>query len=252
MSSSSSSSSDNSINSRNKPSSPVNLDARYLTFPVQEDGSNVLVKDSKEETGGGDSGVKLRQLPREEIERMENKKRIGVLKQTLGFENLPDDPIYRQIDEDLLDLNEINEKDMGPAIRIMINVALSDYVVIRKIIDSEMDQVENIKYFFKMVDYEDYNRYHEVQSELEHDTRMIDMIRRKEDVTIESYEKIRELEKRQTALIMQRNRIGLEIFFKNSADIAKSQKGYESNDVTFAVETAYFRYSRSPFLRRPS
>lgn len=199
---------------------------------------------------------KPRELTPEEKEELRKKKEhadyIEKLKKETEYEHLPKDPIYRPIPDDLIELNNL-DKNMDDTTKIMINVALSDYVVFRKIEDNE-DDVENVKVNFKRVNFDDYSKYSDVQEELDYLNNKQAILRGKVRTNPDLYDEIRELQKSIKKVIEQKINTGLEVFFKKHSqyDLVKDRKLFDYNDLLFNIEIAFFRYTRSPFLRRIS
>lgn len=223
-------------------SGKFNVNPNDLTFPQEE----VTV------TNLTDEQIKQR---KEEEERVKEQKRLQTVRDSANFVHLPNDKIYRPISDELLEVNELG-KNIPTTTKIMINAALSDYVVFRKMFgDEENQKVENVKAEFKRVNYDEFTKYQEVQEDLEYLNQKIEILKEEKKQSIETMDKIRSLQKEVKKAINSKIETGIEVFFKKNKtteDILKNKASYDYNDLLLNIEIAFFRYSRSPFLRQIS
>lgn len=224
-----------SANSNNKKDNFKNINPDHLTFGVE------TAKDVDQE------------LSKEEKERLkkeaEESERIKKLKDNSTFPHLPHDPAYTTVPEDLLTINEFN-KNLETSTRIMINVALGSYAVVRKIDDEGNDT--NISIKFKRVTYDEYGSYQEIQERIDDYNNRINILRVQQDKTEDTYNRIREYQKELKKIVDEKVIEGLKTFFKsdtNQKAMLADKNQYDYNDLLLSVEIGYFRYTRSPFLR---
>lgn len=212
-----------------------NLNPDHLTFGV-ETAKNVEPELSKAET--------------ERIQKEQDEQnRIKKLKDNSTFPHLPKDPAYTVVPEDLLTINEFN-KNLETSTRIMINVALGDYAIVRKI-DQEGNDT-NVQINFKRVTYDEYGEYQEIQERIDDYNNRINILRNQIDKTEETYNRIREYQKELKKIVDQKVNTGLKTFFKSTTNqkyMVNQKHEYDYNDLLLSVEIGYFRYTRSPFLR---
>ena len=222
-------------------SSKYNVDSKDLTFPQEE----VTVTNLTEE--------QIKQRKEEEAQEKE-RKRLQKMRDSASFVHLPNDPIYRPISDELLEVNELG-KNIPTTTKIMINAALSDYVVFRKMSgDEDNSQVENVKAEFKRVNYDEFTKYQEANEDVEYINQKIEILKQENPQSVETMDKIRTLQKQVKHAINTKIETGIEVFFKKNKaqDIIKNKAAYDYNDLLLNIEIAFFRYSRSPFLRQIS
>ena len=153
---------------------------------------------------------------------------------------------------ELIELNDL-DRNMDDTTKIMLNVALSDYVVFRRMVDKEnSDEVENVQIFFKRVNFDDYDKYSTIQEELDYLNNKMIILRQRVKTNGDLYDEIRSLQKEIKKVIKSKIDTGLEVFFKKhpTYDIVKDKAQFDYNDLLFNIEIAFFRYTRAPFLRR--
>lgn len=221
--------------------------------PFIEDDSNLKNKgNSKSSDNIKEENLTTEQ--REELKELnefkEHKKYIKDLIKNAKYVSLPDDPHYVPMPDELLEVNEIDPKQINTVTCIMINVALSDYAVIRKI--SESGEAIPEKIDFKHVNYDEYIRYQEAQEDIDYANNMIAMIQGKEDYGIKDLAEIRKVQKDIKIYIDKKISVGLEVFFKNAKPLLANKGKYQYNDLLFAIETGFYKYIKSPFLRQIS
>jgi len=211
------------------------LDPDSLPFPVE--GMRGLSDTEKKEISA--------EMEREKKEEA----RIKQLKEAATFPHLPKDPAYRAVPEDILTINEFN-KNLETSTRIMINVALGEYCIVREVDDQGNDH--NRQLLFKRVTYDEYGEYQEIQEKIDDLNNRINLLRSLVDKTEQTFDRIREYQKQLKGIVDEKAEKGLKTFFKPN-DIQKAiltnKKNFDYNDLLLSVEIGYFRYTRSPFLR---
>lgn len=211
------------------------LDPNSMPFPIE--GMTGLDQETKNKIS-----VEM-ELEKKETERLKQ------LKDSATFPHLPNDPAYRAVPEDILTINEFN-KNLETSTRIMINVALGDYCIVRKVLENGDD--ENKKILFKRVTYDEYGEYQEIQERIDDLNNRINILRAQADRTEQTFDRIREYQKTLKGIVDEKAIKGLKTFFKSDPTqqhILASKKSYDYNDLLLSVEIGYFRYTRSPFLR---
>lgn len=180
------------------------------------------------------------------------RQRLQKLRDKATFVHLPDDPIYKPISDELLDVNEVG-RDVPVTVKIMLNAALSDYVVFRKLNDNN-EVLENVKVEYKRVNYDEAQRYQDIVDELVFLNNRINILAKMTPQTLEISDKIRQTQIASKKLISEKINEGLEVFFKKNQvqDLKENKAEYDYNDILLNLEIAYFRYVKSPFLRQIS
>lgn len=193
---------------------------------------------------------KIQQEMKEEAERIKKEQeRIKELEKNSSLPHLPKDPAYKVVPDDILTINDYNKR-LAISTKVMINVSLGDYCIVRAI--NENGEDTNVKILFKRVNYEEYGKYQEIQEQLDDYNNRILLLTNQADKTEATYDRIREYRKASKPIIDQKANVGLPTFFKpdnNLKAIMANKKGYDYNDILLSCEIGYFRYNQSPFLR---
>lgn len=225
-----------SANNNNQPKSNYrNLDPNAMPFPIE---------------GAKNIDPEITQEMKEQMEKeQKEQERLKQLKEQATFPHLPKDPAYRAVPDDILTINEFN-KNLETSTRIMINVALGDYCIVRKVLENGDD--ENKKILFKRVTYDEYGEYQDIQERIDDLNNRINILRAQADKTEQTFDRIREYQKELKKIVDEKATTGLKTFFKGDQTqkhIKENKKEYDYNDMLLSVEIGYFRYTRSPFLR---
>jgi hypothetical protein len=187
------------------------------------------------------------QLKAEQLERMAYEDK------DLKFIHLPDDPAYKPISLELIKMNEFQNEDLKLNTRIMMNIALSDYVVFRQLND-DGDVEENVKVYFRRVKTNEFQEYVDLQTALDDLVKRVGIIEMTYPPTMELQDKLYDYQKKLIAVARQRVRKGYDIFFKWESQEFRNNmfNEFDNNDITFNVDCAFVRLTKSPFLRRKS
>lgn len=173
----------------------------------------------------------------------------------IKFIHLPDDPAYQPISLELIKMNEFEDEDLKLNTRIMMNIALSDYAIFRLIGDNG-DIIDNTKVYFKRVKTNEFQNYVDLQTELDDLVRRVNILDATRPITLELMDKLYEYQKKLINVARRRVQNGFKIFFKwdkqDDKEIQDLFDSFDNNDITFNVDCAFLRITKSPFLRRRS
>jgi len=168
----------------------------------------------------------------------------------LEFLHLPKDPVYLPIPLELVKANEFKEDEITYSTRIIMNLAISDYAVFRKIDFDTGDTTEAIKLPFKRVPMVILQNYIDRQGYIDNIVRTINMIGMLKDPTREDIQRLNELQVEMNETIRDRVKYGFRAFFKVPQEILEIYDELDYNDILFNVDAGFFRLTKSPFLRR--
>ena len=239
----------------NKPER-YEIDKRELTFPIEGLKNARIVKEGADIADGKLNDVLINptaeqpktpeQIKAEELER------LAYDDKDLKFIHLPHDPAYQPISIELIKMNEFANEDLKINTRIMMNIALSDYVIFRRI--DENDQLDNFQIRFRRVKTNEFQQYVDLQTELDDLVKRVGIIEMTYPPTLELQDKLYDYQKKLLDVARKRVRKGFDIFFKWENQKIRDEvfEDADNNDITFNVDCAFVRLTKSPFLRRKS
>ena len=247
-----------------------------LTFPIEgmknakvvknnnDDESNPTMKEIEQDMKLSRGEQKTQSISKEELKKVVDNdprvieyERLQRLKfdENVKFIHFPDDPAYRPITIEAIKMNDFENEDLRLNTRIMMNLALSDYVIFRETTDDESEPTPH-KLYFRRVNTNEFNDYVDIQTELDDLVKRVGLIESTYPFTLELQDQLYDTQKRLVKVARNRVKKGFEIFFKWSAEQRKAldqfYTDFDQNDVTFNVDTAFLRITKSPFLRRKS
>lgn len=253
------------------------IDPKELTFPIEgmkhgrvvkddNDDQNPTMKEIEQDAKLSRGEQKIsKEQQQEDIKkaiesdpRIIEYKRLERLKfdENVKFVHFPDDPAYRPISLEAIKMNEFENDDLKLNTRIMMNLALGDYVIFREIPDDDDKDPIPIKVYFRRVKTNEFNEYVDIQTQLDDLVKRANLIESTYPFTLELQDKLYETQKRLIKVARDRVKKGFDIFFKWSPEertqLQKLYEMYDNNDITFNVDTAFLRITKSPFLRRKS
>lgn len=167
------------------------------------------------------------------------------------FIHLPDDPAYQPISLEAIKMNEFENENLKLNTRIMMNIALSDYVIFR-LLNDDGDVVDNTKVYFRRVKTNEFQEYVDLQTQLDDLVKRVGIIESTYPFTLELQDKLYDYQKKLIAVARQRVRKGFDIFFKLTREERELYNDFDNNDISFNVDCAFLRLTKSPFLRRKS
>ncbi len=241
------------------------VDQRDLTFPIDGMKNAKVVNDSNDIPEGHTEQSYLRNASNKStaiaagkaeqeaakdprIIEYERLQRLAYDDKGVKFIHLPDDPAYQPISLDAIKMNEFDNEDLKLNTRIMMNIALSDYVIFRLLTDE--DNVENIKVYFRRVKTNEFQEYVDLQTELDDLVKRVGIIESTYPFTLELQDKLYDTQKRLIKVARDRVRKGFDIFFKLKKEERELYEDFDNNDISFNVDCAFLRLTKSPFLRR--
>lgn len=242
-----------------------------LTFPIDGMKNARVVKDSDDIPEGNTEASTLRNASKggtQQGKEQDNKKeqqpaprdpriiefeRLQRLSydENVKFIHLPDDPAYRPISIEAIKMNEFENEDLKLNTRIMMNIALSDYVIFR-LLNEEGDVVDNTKVYFRRVKTNEFQEYVDLQTELDDLVKRVGIVESTFPFTLELQDKLYDYQKKLIAVARKRVRKGFDIFFKLKKEERELYDDFDNNDISFNVDCAFLRLTKSPFLRRKS
>jgi hypothetical protein len=258
-------------NDNNGETKRYQIDPKELTFPVDGIKNARVVNDSKDIPEGGTEQSYLRNASnsRQQIQQQQQTKdkkeeprdpriieyerlqRLVYQDKDIRFIHLPDDPAYQPISLDAIKMNEFENEDLKLNTRIMMNIALSDYVIFR-LLNDDGDVIDNTKVFFRRVKTNEFQDYVDIQTQLDDLVKRVGIIESTYPFTLELQDKLYETQKRLIAVARARVRKGFDIFFKLKKEERELYNDFDNNDISFNVDCAFLRLTKSPFLRRKS
>ena len=132
----------------------------------------------------------------------------------------------------------------------MMNVAITDYVIFRQVGDD--DNTIPIKVYFRRVKTNEFQDYVDIQTQLDDLVKRVGIIDSKYPFTLEDQDQLYETQKRLIKVARERVKKGFDIFFKLTKEEKELYDDLDNNDVSFNVDSAFLRITKSPFLRRKS
>lgn len=238
------------------------VDPKDLTFPVEGMKNAKVVNDNdndipqrntstNKETAiaAGKAEQEAARDPR--IIEYDRLQRLVFNDKNVKFIHLPDDPAYQPISLEAIKMNEFENEDLKLNTRIMMNIALSDYVVFR-LLNEDGDVIDNTKVYFRRVKTNEFQDYVDLQTQLDDLVKRVGIIESTYPFTLELQDKLYETQKRLIAVARQRVRKGFDIFFKLKKEERELYNDFDNNDISFNVDCAFLRLTKSPFLRRKS
>ena len=235
---------------QNNKTERYTIDKRELTFPI--DGlKNAKVVDSATEIPDGQTEVNYLKGKQAQIQQPKTPEQLKA--EDLKFIHLPDDPAYRPISLELIKMNEFENEDLKLNTRIMMNIALSDYVIFRRL-SEDGDIEDNVKVYFRRVRTNEFQQYVDLQTQLDDLVKRVGIVEMTYPFTLELQDKLYDYQRKLIDIARKRVRKGYDIFFKWENQEQRDQLADEcdSNDMTFNVDCAFIRITKSPFLRRKS
>lgn len=242
------------------------IDKKELTFPIegmknarivreQELSQQPDISDGKLNDNLINKDAEQAKFEAEQEEKRKEKERLDRLAfedQGLKFIHLPDDPAYTPITVELIKLNDLPDNDLKVNTRIMMNIALSDYVIFRRIDDN--DRLENVKIYFRRIKTNEFQEYVDLQTEVDDLVKRVGIVEMQYPPTLELQDQLYSYQKKLLAVARKRVRKGFDIFFKwkNQAERDSVFENADNNDITFNVDSGFVRLTKSPFLRRKS
>jgi hypothetical protein len=235
------------------------IDPKEMPFPIEglknarvvkegeEDDPNPTMKEIEKDAELTKQVTKTpEQIKAEELER------AAYDDKDLKFIHLPNDPAYKPISIELIKLNEFQNEDLKINTRIMMNLALSDYVIFRRIDDD--DNLVNFKITFRRIKTHQFQEYVDLQTEVDDLVKRVGIIEMTYPFTMELQDQLYETQKRLLKVARERIRKGFDVFFKWENQKIRDEvfEDADNNDVTFNVDSAFIRLTKSPFLRRKS
>ena len=135
----------------------------------------------------------------------------------------------------------------------MMNIALSDYVIFRRL-SEDGDIEDNVKVYFRRVRTNEFQQYVDLQTQLDDLVKRVGIVEMTYPFTLELQDKLYDYQRKLIDIARKRVRKGYDIFFKWENQEQRDQLADEcdSNDMTFNVDCAFIRITKSPFLRRKS
>jgi len=265
---------DSNPDNNNEQTKRYQVDPNELTFPIDGIKNAKVVNDSKDIPEGNTEQSYLRNASNsrqqttqqqqqhkqaqkgteEEDPRLieyERLQRLAYDEKNVKFIHLPDDPAYQPISLDAIKMNEFQNEDLKLNTRIMMNIALSDYVVFR-LLNDDGDVIDNTKVYFRRVKTNEFQDYVDIQTQLDDLVKRVGIIESTYPFTLELQDKLYETQKRLIAVARQRVRKGFDIFFKLKKEERELYNDFDNNDISFNVDCAFLRLTKSPFLRRKS
>lgn len=236
------------------------IDTRELTFPIDGMKHGKVVNENQTESSPNKQVAQQQQQitakPKEEEKekdyRIVEYEKLQKLKydENVKFIHLPDDPAYQPISIELIKMNDLENDDLRLNTRIMMNIALSDYVIFRQIGDD--DSTIPIKVYFRRVKTNEFQDYVDIQTQLDDLVKRVGIIDSKYPFTLEDQDQLYEVQKRLIKTARERVKKGFDIFFKLSKEEKELYADLDNNDIAFNVDSAFLRITKSPFLRRKS
>lgn len=261
---------DNDSNTRNdneQETKQYKIDPKELTFPVDGMKNARVVNDSKDIPEGSTEQSYLRnasnsrqQTQQQNKETKEEDPRIAAYEKlqrlvyedkNVRFIHLPDDPAYQPISLEAIKMNEFENEDLKLNTRIMMNIALSDYVIFR-LLNDDGDVIDNTKVYFRRVKTNEFQDYVDIQTALDDLVKRVGIIESTYPFTLELQDKLYETQQRLIKVARDRVRKGFDIFFKLKKEERELYNDFDNNDIAFNVDCAFLRLTKSPFLRRKS
>lgn len=236
------------------------IDQRELTFPIEGMKHGKVINTNSVESEGHSVTHNKQQLTQAEQKQEKEKdpriiayEKLERLKfdENVKFIHLPDDPAYRPISLEAIKMNDFENEDLKLNTRIMMNIALSDYVIFR-LLNDDGDVVDQTKVYFRRVKTNEFQDYVDIQTELDDLVKRVGIIDSTYPFTLELQDKLYEYQKKLIAVARQRIRKGFDIFFKLSKEERELFNDFDQNDIAFNVDSAFLRLTKSPFLRRKS
>src|SRR5688500_9243257 len=211
------------------------IDPKELTFPIDGMKNARVVKDSDDipegnseastlrnaskssQQKGGDSNSSTSNKEQSEpkdprIVEYERLQRLSYDERNVKFIHLPDDPAYQPISLEAIKMNEFENEDLKLNTRIMMNIALSDYVIFRLL--NEDDTVTPVKVYFRRVKTNEFQEYVDLQTELDDLVKRVGIVESTYPFTLELQDKLYDYQKKLIAVARKRVRKGFDIFFK--------------------------------------
>jgi hypothetical protein len=242
----------NDNNNNNDKTERYTIDKNELTFPI-EGLKNAKIINAASDIPSGSTEATLVNQPKpktpEEI-KAEEMERLAYDDKDLKFIHLPDDPAYKPISLELIKMNEFQNEDLKINTRIMMNIALSDYVIFRRI--DEDDNLDNFQVRFRRVKTNEFQEYVDLQTELDDLVKRVGIIEMTYPPTMELQDKLYDYQKKLISVARKRVRKGFDIFFKWENQKIRDEvfNDADNNDITFNVDCGFIRLTKSPFLRR--
>jgi hypothetical protein len=263
---------DNDSNTQNdtEQTKKYQIDPKELTFPVDGMKNARVVNDSKDIPEGSTEQSYLRNASnsRQQTQQQQQNKetteavdpriaefeklqRLVYEDKNVKFIHLPDDPAYQPISLEAIKMNEFENEDLKLNTRIMMNIALSDYVIFR-LLNEDGDVIDNTKVYFRRVKTNEFQEYVDIQTSLDDLVKRVGIIESKYPFTLEDQDKLYETQQRLIKVARARVRKGFDIFFKLKKEERELYNDFDNNDIAFNVDCAFLRLTKSPFLRRKS
>lgn len=244
------------------------VDPKDVTFPMEGMKNARVVNDSNDIPEGNteqsylrnasksgqqqQSQQKKQEEPRDpRIIEFERLQKLVYDDKNVKFIHLPDDPAYQPISLEAIKMNEFENENLKLNTRIMMNIALSDYVIFR-LLNDDGDVIDNTKVYFRRVKTNEFQEYVDLQTQLDDLVKRVGIIESTYPFTLELQDKLYDYQKKLIAVARQRVRKGFDIFFRLTKEERDLYNDFDNNDISFNVDCGFLRLTKSPFLRRRS